>query len=562
MKNLSIATKSIVISLSLVALSILTGCFAIYETGKLSRASQRIATASEELKLGARVGQNIIELNRAEYRLAISLDDFEQTRRFVKDSRQALRQRLASMHTLADERQQKIIGKIEEAYELYAAGLDETLKLAENAAQDQGAAGKNTLTRRIFDSRNDATTVRNLVAEYVKYTDVKSDRIAADAEDTAAFASYAIAGFLACSAAAGLLVSFLLTRKYISSPLITLVRALKKLSEGDFKVDIPFVDQSDEIGNIAKTMLIFKENAIDRQRMVAEQQREAETKSRRAEHISRLTVQFRSDVDEALEVLASSASELEATSGSLASTAEETASQSASVAAAATQASQNVHTVAGASEEMASSIKEVSAQVVKTSELAQQADSEVSQTTTRVSELKQGAAAIGEVIDLIRSIAEQTNLLALNATIEAARAGEAGKGFAVVASEVKSLADQTARATEEITGQIGKMQEDVETTVPAIERISKIISDLNDTSSYVASAAEEQTSTTAEISRNVHEAYTGTEEVTRNITSLNEAAESTSAATSQVLATARALADKSEILNKHVSDYIDEVQAA
>ncbi|WP_239508536.1 methyl-accepting chemotaxis protein, partial [Serratia marcescens] len=77
-----------------------------------------------------------------------------------------------------------------------------------------------------------------------------------------------------------------------------------------------------------------------------------------------------------------------------------------------------------------------------------------------------------EVVQLIRAIAEQTNLLALNATIEAARAGEAGRGFAVVASEVKQLASQTARATEDIAGQVSAIQQATGRTVSSMAGIS------------------------------------------------------------------------------------------
>ena len=163
---------------------------------------------------------------------------------------------------------------------------------------------------------------------------------------------------------------------------------------------------------------------------------------------------------------------------------------------------------------------------------------------------------------MISDIAEQTNLLALNATIEAARAGEAGKGFAVVASEVKNLANQTAKATEEISGQVSEMQGVTRTAVDAIEAIGKTIESMNEISVSISSAIEEQGSATQEISRNVQEASAGTAEVTSNMQGVSEASTQTGNSSQQVLTASDDLAGQAEEMRKSVDAFIQGIRAA
>jgi methyl-accepting chemotaxis protein len=233
------------------------------------------------------------------------------------------------------------------------------------------------------------------------------------------------------------------------------------------------------------------------------------------------------DIGHNAETLASSAEELTATSQQMAGNAEETSAQSGVVSAASEEVSTNVQTVSTGAEEMSASIKEIAQNASEASRVAAEAVTVAESTNTTISKLGESSAEIGQVIKVITSIAEQTNLLALNATIEAARAGEAGKGFAVVANEVKDLANQTAKATEEISGKIGAIQSDTQSSVDAIAEISEVINKINDISNTIASAVEEQTATTAEIGRNVGEAARGTAEIAQNITGVAQAAQST-----------------------------------
>jgi methyl-accepting chemotaxis protein len=173
----------------------------------------------------------------------------------------------------------------------------------------------------------------------------------------------------------------------------------------------------------------------------------------------------------------------------------------------------SVQAVAAAAEELVASIHEISRQVNTSRDVAETAVREAVRSGEVISGLSEDARTIGSVVELIDSIASQTNLLALNATIEAARAGEAGKGFAVVASEVKSLASQTSRATEEISTQIGAVQQTTADVVQAIDTIMSVINQMSDIAASISAAVEEQTVVSSEISTNMHVVAEGVDTV-------------------------------------------------
>jgi methyl-accepting chemotaxis protein len=359
----------------------------------------------------------------------------------------------------------------------------------------------------------------------------------------------------------GLLAFFI--GRGVSRPLGAMTDAMRELASGKLDLVIPGAGRRDEIGAMASAVEVFKTNAIERLRLEAEaKETEIRAAAQRKADMHRLADEFQSAVGTIIQTVSAASTELEAAATTLTHTAHTTQERSASVAAASEQASANVQSVASATEELGSSVNEISRQVQESSRIAIDAVKQAEKTDGRIVQLSHAAGRIGEVVKLITAVAEQTNLLALNATIEAARAGEAGRGFAVVASEVKALAAQTAKATDEIGTQIAGMQSATQDAVFSIKEISQTIGRISEIATTIASAVEEQGAATQEISRNVQQAAQGTSQVAVNISDVNDGASETGSASAQVLASAQSLSSDSNHLRLEVDKFLSTVRAA
>ena len=349
----------------------------------------------------------------------------------------------------------------------------------------------------------------------------------------------------------------------IVRPILALTEIMRLIASGKTDVSIPGLDRRDEIAVIAEATKLCRDSIVTATQLTTERESEQrKVRKKRRETVEALAERFQASAGELVSMLLSAAATLKSNAETMARATESTGKSTLEVKLASEQAFRNVSDVAQATEELSSSIGEIDRKFDRSTAISETAVAGARRTDAAVAALVTDADKVGEVIQLIKHVAAQTNLLALNATIEAARAGVAGKGFSVVANEVKVLAAQTAKATEEIGARVSQIQATVRNSVGEIRSIANTIVQMQSIAGEIGESVQQQTTATQEIARNAQLVANSTREVTQTVAAIEEASNRSGDVASQVLDAAVVLSQHADKLATEVGQFIAGVRSA
>lgn len=367
--------------------------------------------------------------------------------------------------------------------------------------------------------------------------------------------------FIGAALLLAFLASSLLVARSITGPLRSIEGAMERLAAGDDAADVPGVARRDEIGSMARAVQVFKDN-LQRTRQLEKDARENERRAEqeRKQALHAVAADFDVAFGRVLETVGDAAEKIRQGAQVLRETAEKMRLQAVDTSEKAEQTTEVVGIVNDVSRSLTESIGDIGQRVNHAGRAVQRAVTHARESDAALRGLEDSSQRIGEIVQLITDIAGQTNLLALNATIEAARAGEAGKGFAVVAQEVKNLANQTAKATDEIGGQVTAIQGASSQVVAIIRAIRGAIEEVAALSSEVSSSVASQLEATRKIAEAVDRATGNSDEVTESVSAMALTAAQTGKASVEMMYAAIQLSEEFKQLEADADRFVQSIQ--
>jgi len=347
-------------------------------------------------------------------------------------------------------------------------------------------------------------------------------------------------------------------------PLTTLVNETERVANGARDVTLPGASRRDEIGKFARTIRFLVKAGTKMDEMFLERKRaedeRREIAAQRKQELLDLATELEANIADVAAGVAAAAEQLTASAQIMANAADGAVVQISDLSDAMDQVAKGTTAAASASDQFALSIEEISRQAASSADLARRTNEAASGTDETVVGLSHKAEAIGKIAELINTIAGRTNLLALNASIEAARGGETGRGFAVVASEVKELASQTSNATGDVATSISQMQSQSDESITQLRAIREQIRELELAAASIASAVDEQSVAGKELAVSIDLAAGSAGDVSQTSVKLRETAIQAGAAAGQVLTSSNDLHQQAMIMKEKVGAFLAHIR--
>nr|WP_032829472.1 methyl-accepting chemotaxis protein [Pseudomonas sp. GM74] len=499
LRNMNIAPRAFLSFALIGGLMMVLGVFALNQMSKIRGAAENITNNSvPSIKSLDEFTQLTLRLRVLSYRLLVNREpDVQQkTMELLEMRNQQIRAAQATYEKLIASPQERA------TYDQYVQLLGQYRQIEDRmktlSRNNQVDELRSLLNTDLLNNSEAVNTVLNRLLEINTQQSHDTNQQAADQYDSA---FNLVIVLLVIATALTLLLAWLLTNS-ITQPIANALGAAEQIAEGNLTRPIT-IDGQDEAGRLLLAMSKMQDKLRDTLQRI----------SGSATQLASAAEELNSVTDESARGLTRQNNEIEQAAtavNEMTSAVEEVARNAVSTS----EASKNATTSAGDGRDL----------VQETVSAIERMSADVQSTATLIGDLANESRDIGKVLDVIRGLADQTNLLALNAAIEAARAGEAGRGFAVVADEVRALAHRTQQSTSEIERMIGSIQSGTEHAVDSmrnsteraestlniargagmsLDTINSAIVEINERNLVIASAAEEQAQVAREVDRNL-----------------------------------------------------------